>query len=154
MLDRSPSLFIGAKDQRNPTYVRPIMLSPPSHHYGSPGAYAFGAGLPASSYLNPSGEELALPRLPAWLRNINLIPFRQLPVRRCLRTGSLTAEDHCRETLALPAERILTSLRYYCRRDLHLRQVQWTSRPTFCPTGAPPYQVSPMDPPVGSRRPA
>lgn len=86
---------------------------------------------PHSPYPDPSGARLALPHLPPRQGNINPFPFRQVPVRPCLRTGSLPADDHCRETLALPARGILTPFRYYCRRDLHPRMVQWTSRPTF-----------------------
>lgn len=95
-----------------------------------------------SPYPDPSEAGLALPHLPPGQGNINPFPFRRVPVRPRLRTGSLPADDHCRETLALPAGRILTSPRCYCRRDLHLRRVQRTSRPAFYPAAAPPYLVS------------
>ncbi len=133
---------MGTRDQGNPPNGGSVTPSPPSHRYGSPGASGFGRAVARSPYPDPSEAGLALPHLPPGQGNINPFPFRRVPVRPRLRTGSLPADDHCRETLALPAGRILTSPRCYCRRDLHLRRVQRTSRPAFCPAAAPPYLVS------------
>src|SRR6266581_1892296 len=67
-----------------------------------------------SAYPEASDQELALPRVPPWYRNLNRFPFRQRgfsPLYGC-----------------------------YYHRDLQQRTVHWTSRPSFHPNAAPAYR--------------
>lgn len=65
---------MGTRDQGNPPYGRPIAPSPPSHHYGSPGAYALGwSG--GSTPPTPIRQELGL-RCRTYLRGRGILtPF-------------------------------------------------------------------------------
>lgn len=53
------------------------------------GIMAFKRGLPLHPYPKASGAQLALPRLPAWDRNLNRFPFWQLAISGCLRIALL-----------------------------------------------------------------
>src|SRR6266704_1273568 len=63
-----------------------------------------------SAYPEASDQELALPRVPPWYRNLNRFPFRQIRLRSVLGPTYPRLTTHCRGTLAPSTERILTSL--------------------------------------------
>src|SRR5712692_5630814 len=57
-----------------------------------------------------SDQRLALPRVPPWYRNLNRFPIRQIRLRPVLGPTYPRLTTHCRGTLALSTEIILTSL--------------------------------------------
>src|SRR6267143_1132174 len=63
-----------------------------------------------SAYPEASDQELALPRVPPWYRNLNRFPIRQIRLRSVLGPTYPRLTTHCRGTLAPSTERILTSL--------------------------------------------
>ena len=80
-----PCTFHGHPDSAEPSSIGgPITSSPPSHHYGTPGA---------STLRQRDGAARPIRMRHAWeysprrRRNINLLPFRRTPVRVRLRTG-------------------------------------------------------------------
>src|SRR6201982_990696 len=62
------------------------------------------------AYPEASDQELALPRVPPWYRNLNRFPIRQIRVRSVLGPTYPRLTPLCRGTRAPPAERIPTSL--------------------------------------------
>src|SRR5438552_17411849 len=63
-----------------------------------------------SAYPEASDQELALPRVPPWSRNLNRFPFRQIRIRSDLGPTYHRLTTHCRGTLAPSTESIITSL--------------------------------------------
>ena len=93
-----------------------------------------------STYLKASEYELALPHVSPWYRNLNRFPFRQVRLGLALGPTYPRLMTHCRGTLALSMEGILTPLCCYFHQDLHLWLVHWISQPSFRPTTTPAYQ--------------
>src|SRR5512136_835874 len=65
---------------------------------------------PHSTYPQASDRGLALPRVPPWYRNFNRFPFRRARLRLALGPTYPRLTTHCRGTLALSTEGILTPL--------------------------------------------
>ena len=115
-------LFTGPRSR--PTCA--ITPSPPSLHYGSPGASTLGrAGSSRSAYPEASGATKATGSGAGILTGF---PFRWRRVTSHLRTDLPTADEHCRGTLALPAVGILTRLCCYYRQDSRYRRLHPSSR--------------------------
>ena len=62
-----------------------------------------------------------MPRVPLWYRNFNRFPFRHGRLRHALGPTYPRLTTHCRGTLALSAEGILTPLCCYYHRDFQSR---------------------------------
>src|SRR5947209_8686232 len=93
-----------------------------------------------STYPEASDQELALPRVPPWYRNLNRFPFRQIRLRSVLGPTYPRLTTHCRGTLAPSTERILTSLWLLLPPGSATADVHWTSRLSFHPNAAPAYR--------------
>src|SRR5439155_22071096 len=63
-----------------------------------------------SAYPDASDQQLALPRVPPWYRNLNRSPFRQIRLSSVLGPTYPRLTTHCRRTLAPSTEGILTPL--------------------------------------------
>ena len=68
---------------------------------------------PHSTYPEVSGCGLALPRVSPWYRNLNRFPIRDARLRLPLGSTYPRLTTHCRGTLALSTEEILTPLSCY-----------------------------------------
>ena len=68
---------------------------------------------PHSTYLEALGYRLALPRVSSWYRNLNRFPIRDARLRLPLGSTYPRLTTHCRGTLALSTEEILTPLSCY-----------------------------------------
>ena len=97
---------------------------------------------PHSTYPDPSGDRPALPQ--TYHRGGGILtpfPFGGYLLGPTLGPAHSRLTNVAGKPWPFSAEGILTPLRCYSRRDLHLRPVQQTLRPAFWPTAAPPYRV-------------
>src|SRR5438067_2751096 len=93
-----------------------------------------------SAYPEASDQELALPRVPPWYRNLNRFPFRQIRLRSVLGPTYPRLRRIAGEPLPLRRRGFSPLYGCYYHRDLQQRTVHWTSRPSFHPNAAPAYR--------------
>ena len=138
---------------RIPLNGRLFLLSPGSHHYGTPQVCTVKQGdNPARPTPKRHVRGFASPHVPSQYWNVNQFPFRPVMLTLDLGPTNSRLTTHCLETLALSAIGILTRLCCYYRRDLQSRPVHRTSRPCFHPIGTPSYRTAPSDAALGYRR--
>ncbi len=140
--DRSAGAFHGTQESAKPLYRGPSPLHPVLTITVLPGLIgldALAGALDLSRAVTPAA--FVAENLPGWHPNIKGFPFRQSPVRICLRIGSLSADDQRRENLAPPAAPILMVLHYYYRRDPCLLEVHISSQRCFYPLATPSYRI-------------
>lgn len=73
---------------------------------------------------------------------LTCFPFPLFGLRQQLGSTNPRLTKHCRGTLALKEDGILTHLGYYYRQDSQYCAVHPFSRTSFCPRITPPYQIN------------